>query len=93
MGNLWESPGFEGILRYADRNGLPGIDYERRLDYLVVFNIEIDEELKQEIQSAIFDQMPTINEGEEFGIIRGGSFFLGMREGDQFIISKVIRGI
>jgi hypothetical protein len=63
-------------------------NYEKRMEYLVVFSIEIKKEFKCEIERAIFDQMATISDDEEFAVIDKGSLFLGIRKRDQFFITR-----
>jgi hypothetical protein len=60
---------------------------------MVVFNIEIDEVLRDEIQMTIEEQGSEIAEGEEFAIIVEENCFVGNRAGERLIIEKIISRI
>jgi hypothetical protein len=57
---------------------------------LVIFQIEIEEELKEEIRKAFVKQEITIREEEEFAVIVDGRCFVGNRVGKELIIGKII---
>ncbi|MGO4268883.1 hypothetical protein AB4Z22_03395 [Paenibacillus sp. TAF58] len=65
-------------------------DYSKGAEHLIKFNIDLEDATKREIEEAVFKQMAKILDGEEFAVINGQRCFHGIRQGDQFFITKAI---
>jgi len=83
------------ILRYASQNEMLEIDYLKRVEVLITFLIEVDDQTKKEIEDAVLPRIGDFDDGEEFAIISscGGMMFLGNTAGDQLVITKIISKI
>lgn len=85
-----EVVGLVELVRCAFRNEWDEVDYSRGAEVLITFQIEIDEIHKRQIEEVVFTQIPKIDNGDEFAVITGDRVYLGIRTGDQFLITKMI---
>jgi len=58
---------------------------------MIVFKIQVSEELREKIKQTVQDQLHELEDGEPFAILGGGRLIVGYRqEGSKVVIEQIV---
>ena len=61
---------------------------------MIVFKIQVSEELREKIKQTIQDQLHDLEDGEPFAILDGGRMIIGYRqEGGKMVIEQIVEKV
>jgi hypothetical protein len=64
------------------------VDWEER--EMIVFKIQVSEELREKIKQTVQDQLHDLEDGEPFAILDGGRVIVGYRQGGKAVIEQIV---
>ena len=68
------------------------VDWEER--EMIVFKIQVSEELREKIKQTVQDQLHDLEDGEPFAILDGGLIIVGYRqEGSKVVIEQIVEKV
>jgi|GEM_PF-2405994 len=57
---------------------------------MIVFKIQVSEELREKIKQTVQDQLHDLEDGEPFAILDGGRVIVGYRQGGKAVIEQIV---
>ena len=57
---------------------------------MIVFKIQVSEELREKIKQTIQDQLHDLEDGEPFAILDGERIIVGYRQGGKAVIEQIV---
>jgi len=57
---------------------------------MIVFKIQVSEELREKIKQTVQDQLHDLEDGEPFAILDGGRVIVGYRQGGKVVIEQIV---
>ncbi|MCF6093917.1 hypothetical protein L1765_08025 [Microaerobacter geothermalis] len=61
---------------------------------MIVFNIQVSEELREKIKQTVKDQLHDLEDGEPFAILGGERLIVGYRqEGGKVVIEQIVEKV
>ena len=60
---------------------------------MIVFKIQVSEELRERIKQTVQDQLHDLEDGEPFAILDGGRVIVGYRQGGKAVIEQIVEKV
>jgi hypothetical protein len=60
---------------------------------MIVFKIQVSEELREKIKQTVQDQLHDLEDGEPFAILDGGRVIVGYRQGGKAVIEQIVEKV
>jgi hypothetical protein len=57
---------------------------------MIVFKIQVSEELREKIKQTVQDQLHDLEDGEPIAILDGGRVIVGYRQGGKVVIEQIV---
>jgi len=57
---------------------------------MIVFKIQVSEELREKIKQTVQVQLHEVEDGEPFAILDGGRVIVGYRQGGKVVIEQIV---
>ncbi|WP_126424842.1 hypothetical protein [Brevibacillus marinus] len=60
---------------------------------MIVFKIQVSEELREKIKQTVQDQLHDLEDGELIAILDGGRVIVGYRQGGKVVIEQIVEKV
>jgi len=60
---------------------------------MIVFKIQVSEELRERIKQTVQDQLHDLEDGEPFAILDGGRVIVVYRQGGKAVIEQIVEKV
>lgn len=60
---------------------------------MIVFKIQVSEELREKIKQTVQDQLYELEDGEPFAILDGGRVIVGYRQGSKAVNEQIVEKV
>lgn len=60
---------------------------------MIVFKIQVSEELREKIKQTVQDQLHDLEDGEPFAILDEGRVIVGYRQGGKAVIEQIVEKV
>lgn len=57
---------------------------------MIIYKIDVSEELKQEIRRVVHEQLHDLADGDSFAFLHEGRAIVGRREGNKVIVDQMV---